>query len=199
MPKHTHTQNEEWRDIPGHEGHYQASSHGRIRSLDRTITHSNGVRMPLKGKVLKQSTFQATGYPYVNLGKRERGGPRTVHSLVAEAFIGPRKQGMTVCHNDGSRTNNHANNLRYGSYSENNYDIVKHGRNEKKNRTHCPRGHELFVENIPPSILKRGRRQCLACVRARARVNYHKHLRPQLQQIADSYYETILDERKDAA
>ena len=30
------TKPEEWRDIPGYDGHYQASSRGRICSLERS-------------------------------------------------------------------------------------------------------------------------------------------------------------------
>lgn len=28
-----------WRDIPGFEGYYQASTHGRIRSVERTVEY----------------------------------------------------------------------------------------------------------------------------------------------------------------
>ena len=124
---------------------------------------------------------------------------RYVHSLVAESFIGPRPEGMEVCHNDGDPTNNHLDNLRYGTSSGNELDKVRHGTHYNAAKTHCPLGHELFTENIPTSIAKLGRRQCLACVRARAQVNYHPELKPQLKALADSYYQEILEERKSAA
>jgi hypothetical protein len=35
-------------------------------------------------------------------------------------------------------------------------------------RTHCPQGHELAGGNLTPSLLARGRRDCLTCNRARS-------------------------------
>lgn len=49
MAQHTHTQNEEWRPVVGYEGAYEVSDHGNVRSLDRIILKSNGVKYPKKG------------------------------------------------------------------------------------------------------------------------------------------------------
>lgn len=69
-----------------------------------------------------------TGYLYCELAKQGQiRKNRTVHSLVAEAFIGPRPPGCEVAHKDGSRTNNFLSNLRYATYSENNADKLQHG------------------------------------------------------------------------
>lgn len=53
---------------------------------------------------------------------------RPIHSLVAEAFIGPRPEGHQVCHIDGDKTNNAASNLRYGTAQDNADDRSAHGR-----------------------------------------------------------------------
>ena len=188
---------ERWRDIPGHPG-YQVSDHGRVRSVDRTVTRSDGHVRRYKGKVLS-APLNPDGHPVVCLYIQRKSKLHTVHSLVAETFIGTRPEGMEVCHNDGNHTNNHVDNLRYGTRSENMLDRVRHGTHTNAAKTHCPLGHELFAENIPPSIAKLGRRQCLACVRARAQANYHPELKPQLKALADSYYQEILEERKIAA
>jgi hypothetical protein len=66
----------------------------------------------------------SSGYPTVALG---RGRTRTVHSLVAEAFIGPRPHGMEVRHINGVRTDPRRVNLCYGTRSENILDAVAHG------------------------------------------------------------------------
>ena len=42
---------EEWKDVPGYEGYYQASMLGRIRSLDRVVKHV-GHDMFIKGRVM---------------------------------------------------------------------------------------------------------------------------------------------------
>lgn len=50
------------------------------------------------------------------------------HTAVALAFIGLKPSHLhEVCHNDGSRTNNHFSNLRWGTRKENHQDLKKHG------------------------------------------------------------------------
>ena len=187
---------EQWKPVNGYEGIYEVSSQGRVRSLDRTVTYSDGRARLFKSKVLSATLNQRGGYPAVSLWKQGKHQVRTVHSLVAEAFIGPRPEGMDVCHNDGDPTNNHVENLRYGTRSDNILDKVRHGTHNNAAKTHCKRGHELFAENIRPSLAKRGKRTCLGCDRARDFVRYHSHLRDQLQALADSYFNAILNERK---
>lgn len=50
-----------------------------------------------------------------------------IHGLVAEAFHGPRPEGMEVRHLDGNRLNNDATNLRWGTRSQNMRDKERHG------------------------------------------------------------------------
>ena len=186
---------EQWKPVNGYEGIYEVSSHGRVRSLDRTVTYSGGRVRRYKGKV-RRTPLNQNGYPRVNLSRQGKDQTRYVHSLVAETFIGSRPEGMEVCHNDGDSTNNHLDNLRYDTSSDNELDKVRHGTHYSAAKTHCPLGHELFTENIRASSAKRGWRQCLACDRARAYLQRHPELKPQLQAVADSYYQTILEERK---
>ena len=189
---------ERWKPVKGYEGIYEVSSHGRVRSVDRTITRSDGQVRRLKGRAMR-ATLNEHGYPFVDLRNQGKRRVRKVHSLVAEAFIGPRPDSMDVCHNDGNPANNHVDNLRYGTHSENMLDKVRHGTDPDAAKTHCPRDHELFAENLTPSIAKQGRRDCRACARARAYVHYHSHLRDEFKAIADNYFNAILEERKIAA
>ena len=195
MDTHQHT-GEHWKPVNGYEGIYEVSSHGRVRSLDRVVTRSDGKVYRYKGKVLSEGLSKRGGYRLVSLWDQGKGQTRHVHSLVAEAFIGTRPEGTEVCHNDGNPANNHLDNLRYGTPSENKLDQVLHGTHYNTAKTHCPRGHELFAENITRSAAKLGRRNCLACDRARARVRRCPELRPQFKAVADSYYQAILEERK---
>ena len=188
---------ERWRDIPGHPG-YQVSDHGRVRGLDRTTTTTNGQVRHYKGKILS-TPLNTGGYQTVHLYTHGKSRKRYVHALVAEAFIGPRPEGMEVCHNDGDPTNNSLENLRYGTRSDNMLDRVRHGTDPQASRTHCSLGHELFAENLRASVAKLGHRKCLACNRARAYLHRHPELKPQLQAVADSYYQAILNKRKYAA
>lgn len=117
-----------------------------------------------------------------------------IHRLVLEAFVGPCPDGMEALHSDGNKTNNNVDNLRWGTPSENNRDIVKHGRHRNARKTHCPSGHALSPKNTPDWYKKRGRRGCLACDRARSYVKYHPEKRDSLKEIADQYHAAILAE-----
>jgi hypothetical protein len=121
---------EEWRDIPGFEN-YQASSLGRIRSLDRYITceHAGYSRTVLtKGCVLRTAVGNKIGYLYVIPCINKVRVTARVHHLVALAFKGPRPSGLHVAHDDGNHLNNRPSNLIYKTVAANRHDSVKHGR-----------------------------------------------------------------------
>lgn len=65
------------------------------------------------------SVCDCEGYQLVKFSKDAKQSTATVHSLVAEAFIGPRPEGMTINHKDGDKKNNRPENLEYLSQAEN--------------------------------------------------------------------------------
>ena len=142
------TTEEIWRDVPDYPG-YVVSSHGRLVSLK-------------PGKwALKTAPLDRRGYPRVNVSVNGHKTQPRVHQLVALAFIGPRPDGMEVCHRDGDKTHNWAGNLRYGTSSSNQLDKVAHGTHNMARKTHCKRGHEFTEENT--RIDDRGNRNCRTC------------------------------------
>jgi hypothetical protein len=149
---------EQWRPVVGHEGHYEVSDHGRVRSLDRTVVRSDGYRVRYKGRLLTASLARTPDYPVVPLGN---GSSARVHNLVLEAFIGPRPTGFVACHDDGDPHNNHVSNLRWDSYSSNNADLVRHGTHWQARKTHCKNGHEFTPDNT--YIRREGGRKCKRC------------------------------------
>jgi len=118
---------ERWRAIVGFEGLYEVSDRGRVRSLDREYPQLSRwgtiYIKKQKGKILRPGVA-SNGYWTVALG---RGKTRTVHSLVAEAFIGPRPNGCEVRHKNDIRTDSRLCNLEYGTRTDNIYDSIRNG------------------------------------------------------------------------
>lgn len=182
---------ERWLPVVGYEGLYEVSDHGRVRSVDRTIVGSDGVRQRHSGQMLVQGTNSTCEHRLVKLRSgHQRRVARYVHRLVLEAFVGPCPEGHEVCHNDGDPTNNHVSNLRYGTVSDNRYDSVRHGTHVEARKTHCPRGHVLDDPNLVPSLKVRGCRSCLACSRAHSYWRTHPYL--DRWEVADRYYRQIM-------
>lgn len=124
------THQELWLPVVGHEGAYEVSDLGRVRSLERVLTfkinHGSdpdkiAVRR-IPAKVLKPN--RSGPYSKVVLSNRHT---RPVHVLVLQAFVGPRPDGLVSRHMDGNTENNRLDNLCYGTQLENYDDRRRHG------------------------------------------------------------------------
>lgn len=113
---------EQWKDIPGYEGRYQVSDHGRVRSLERVL--QDGRLWP--SRIMKGSPAGKAGHLAVHLRSPERSEYRYIHHLVIEAFAGPRPTGLVAKHADGVTLNNSAKNLEYGTQASNCEDRYRH-------------------------------------------------------------------------
>lgn len=163
--------NEIWSDIPGFEGLYRVSNRGRVLSMPRTVGDARKRKLP--GRILSPKTDRG-GYLVVLLYRPgSRPSTRTVHSLVAEAFIGPRPPGCHVLHGDDDPANCDLGNLRYGTPAENERDKIDHGRHPTGSRTACSAGHPYVdgsfrVRNRVRDGAPRVERVCLICRRVPA-------------------------------
>lgn len=108
---------EEWRPIAGWEGLYQISSHGRIRSLARTVTTKNGQRKPVRERIMKP--YHRDRYAKVLLSRDGEQTDALMHVLVAEAFLGPKPDGLEVNHKNRDTHDNRVANLEYITHAEN--------------------------------------------------------------------------------
>ena len=123
---------EQWRDIKDFEGYYQVSNRGIVKSFH-------------KGKVtiLKQQVTK--GYLRVELqcpGKKRK---VDVHILVAEVFLLNPENKPEVNHEDGVKSNNCVENLKWSAPSENRRHAVKMG----LQRSGCDRpGATLTLEQV---------------------------------------------------
>ncbi|AEK07107.1 hypothetical protein JOEDIRT_76 [Mycobacterium phage JoeDirt] len=125
---------EEWRDVPGWEGLYQVSSLGRVRSVERLAIQKRwgrpNVRV-VRERILKPYTSgpKPPIYLMVRLYRDGKKTQRKVHHLVAEAFLGPKPfEDAKVLHWDDDQSNNRADNLRWGTQSENCFDRERNKR-----------------------------------------------------------------------
>lgn len=122
--------NEIWKDIPGYEGCYQASTAGRIKSIAHPVAGKN----PYTGKpftrivserILKPGRYCKSGHVSVVLRRGTSGIP--VHRLVLRTFVGKCPEGMEFLHKNGNSQDNRLENLRYGTRSENIVDVYYQG------------------------------------------------------------------------
>lgn len=110
---------EEWRDVVGYEGLYEISNFGRVKSLERIRKDKNGKSYRLREKILKQP-HDAYGYPVVGIVSHEGvHRAKTVHRLLAMAFIPNPENKRCVDHINGIRSDNRLENLRWVTYKEN--------------------------------------------------------------------------------
>ena len=114
---------EEWKDIPGYEGLYQASTLGRIRSKAGKVTSSARFeRRVWKQRVLKQK-IQTKKYgrkdARVDLWKDGKNKTLLVSRLVAMTWCTGFSEEKTVNHIDGNSLNNTRENLEWMSLKEN--------------------------------------------------------------------------------
>lgn len=113
---------EVWKPVVGHEGRYEVSDQGRVRSVSTHIIRSDGRSRTITSKVLQSKG--SSKYAVVNLGS----GAEYVHEIVLKAFVGPKAEGQECRHlNDDSR-NNRLENLSWGSHEENMQDAIRNGR-----------------------------------------------------------------------
>jgi hypothetical protein len=141
---------EEWRPIVGFPD-YVVSNTGRV------VSYRRGKPYEMRGSCNQR------GYRMVMLSGDGVKTLRTVHRLVATAFLGPLPEGMETRHLDGDKANNAVSNLGFCTPSENILDQVKHGVHNMARKTHCKRGHpfdEVNTQRTPD-----GRRACRACRR----------------------------------
>lgn len=110
---------EEWKDVINYEGLYQVSNLGRIKSLAR-IVQGTFKNYNYKCKILKPG-INTKGHLYVNLYKDKKPKTRTIHQLVAEAFLNhlPCKFELVVDHIDNNKNNNCVTNLQIVTQREN--------------------------------------------------------------------------------
>lgn len=150
---------ERWLPIVWTNGTHEVSDQGQVRSVDRA--GADGRR--LKGRLMHPSNG-TNGYRMLSIFVNKKTVTRTVHSIVAEAFIGPRPKGYEVNHKDGNKRNNAAANLEYVTPSQNHVHAIRLGLRKSLKGTDAPRARlsEAQVHEIRSQAGKRTTRQLAA-------------------------------------
>lgn len=119
---------EAWRDIPGYEGYYQASTLGRIRSVDRVVLRNGKFPVRWRGRIVVQFHHNSsTPYFKVSLNKQNCQKSWLVHQLVMLTWVGSVPLGFEVRHSGNGYADNSLYNLSYGSRSDNEKDKERDG------------------------------------------------------------------------
>lgn len=88
-----------------------------------------------KRNIFLEPRMKSNGYLQIGLWRRGKRIWKSIHRLVLETYIGSCPVGMETCHNNGVKTDNRLENLRWDTKSNNIKDAIKHGthRSAKQN------------------------------------------------------------------
>jgi len=131
----TDQKNEVWKDVSGYDGYYQVSSLGRVKSLARDNRGKKFGRL-IPGCILKPHIHYKNKYHSVlfKIGKHQK--RFTIHSLVANAFIGKPKGYSEINHKDCNKSHNDINNLEWSTRAMNCMHAVSNGLREHSSLQH---------------------------------------------------------------
>lgn len=130
---------EEWRSVPGFDA-FEVSSLGRLRRVRSCRGTPAAEKKPTQGP---------DGYWRTSLEQKGRRRDVTLHRLVCEVFHGPSPTRKScVAHFDGDKSNNAASNLRWATYSENETDKRRHGKDQRGERNGAAKLDAAIVRYI---------------------------------------------------
>lgn len=175
-----------WRDCPGWEGYYAASTDGDLKSLPRLVKNSrdNGSHL-IAGKILTPGVNPKDGYLHYSFYKNGKLHTVKGHRMVLLTFVGPCPEGEEGRHLNGDPADNHVTNLAWGTHLQNAEDRRQYQLTDKRN-------HLLITPNLRPD--QGNNRRCIACHRAAEKVRrlVAASKPADFDQIANAYYAALM-------
>jgi hypothetical protein len=112
------------------------------------ISNTGQVRRIKSGRILKPSVTK--GYLRLTLSNGPFRVNKNVHSLVAEAFIGEKPNGLIINHINGIKTDNRIENLEYVTYKHNRLHAIKNNLSSESPNKKLTENDICFIKNLIP-------------------------------------------------
>ncbi|MCU1299725.1 MAG: hypothetical protein JWQ87_9 [Candidatus Sulfotelmatobacter sp.] len=152
--------------IPGCEGRYFINEDGDVLTVKKMV-----------------KIYNRGGYATVGFYRQGIARWRTVHSLVAEVFIGPRPENLLINHRDGNKKNNNVANLEYCTGRENVHHAMRMGLKKTtphmlailRNNAVAGRGKPHVSRRLTPAEIER------------VKTIYQSEIRPSMKAIGNEF------------
>lgn len=126
---------EEWRPVVSWEGVYQVSSQGQVRRVAGYPTFQGRPRRHSRTGLMTGQPVERVLKPMLKDGRptvclvQGMGTEKwiSVHTLVAEAFLGARPEGQTVKHLNGDKADNRVENLEWATLRRQRQHALENG------------------------------------------------------------------------
>lgn len=107
-----------WKQVVGHEGLYEVSSLGNLKTFNWKGTGQTRIMKPAKDH---------KGYLRTMLVKDKIAKTIKMHRIIAQAFLPNPENKATVNHKNGIKDDNRVDNLEWHTYKENTHHAIQNG------------------------------------------------------------------------
>lgn len=154
---------ERWKDIPGYEGCYQASTFGRVRSSPGRLVKNNGFYGDkIQKEKLLHPVLGKDGRERVTLSKNNTVTTYLLSRIIAVTWVPGYKEGLTVNHINGNKQDNSRENLEWLTRGDNIRYGYKQGqyrnRQIKATIVYTATGKELPCDSLAEASRRLGMR-----------------------------------------